>query len=267
VAFVHWLIETGVFPETAARVTAALEAEGIPWTRYEDDMPATALPAAGVPVLFWGSLGAAYVERVAARWQPGAIGDPDRFRCSVYFPALRPLLANRDGLFTTVQELVDTAAEVLAPLGVPSRVFVRPDSALKPFAGRVLGTGELNLSALGHGFYHDDEHLPILVAPPLEVGREWRLVVGDGAVVAGSEYGPERSGQGADVPADIHALASIVARNPWQAAPLYVVDIAEVDGAPCVMELNPFSGADLYLCDPGAVVLAASAIASRVAGG
>ena len=33
------------------------------------------------------------------------------------------------------------------------------------------------------------------------------------------------------------------------------------------MELNPFSGADLYDCDPDAVVIAATAVAARLADG
>lgn len=52
----------------------------------------------------------------------------------------------------------------------------------------------------------------------------------------------------------------------WQAAPLYVVDIGEVDGALCVMELNPFSGADLYYCDAPRVVDIAARIAQRLFG-
>jgi len=32
---------------------------------------------------------------------------------------------------------------------------------------------------------------------------------------------------------------------------IYCVDVAEADGAFGVLELNPFSGADLYNCGPG----------------
>jgi len=38
----------------------------------------------------------------------------------------------------------------------------------------------------------------------------------------------------------------------------------DVDGALRVLELNPFSGADLYDCDPAAVVQAASSVAERL---
>lgn len=261
---VVWLIETGVFPRSAPAVIAALEARGVAFVPFVDGEPASM--AEGRCVLFWGSLGAAYEQRVAARWRPGAIGDPDRFRCSVYQAELAPLLANAGAVFTTVAALVADAGRVLAPLGSPARVFVRPDSALKPFAGRQLATAALSLAALDHGFYYDDEELPIVVSTVKRVGREWRFVVADGAVVAGGEYGADRQGRGTVVPDAARAIAAAVASGAWQAAPLYVVDVGEVAGDMRVMELNPFSGADLYECDAGAVVAAATAVAVRMHG-
>lgn len=59
------------------------------------------------------------------------------------------------------------------------------------------------------------------------------------------------------------AIAVQVARCEWQPAPIYTVDVAEVDGQLRVLELNPFSGADLYRCDPHAVVEAVARVAAR----
>ena len=149
---VHWLIEVGVFPETASRVCAAIEARGDRWTRYVDGISEAELPAREECVVFWGSLGAAYRDRVAAPWRPGAIGDIEQFRVASYAPRLASLLANTDSVTTTVRELVDQPQDVLARLDRPQRVFVRPDSALKPFSGRVLDASAIDRSALDHGF-------------------------------------------------------------------------------------------------------------------
>lgn len=257
-----WVIETVVFPRTAPRIIEAIEAIGLRWLPYDDAPPPL---ADGACAIFWGSLGAAYDQRVAARWTPGAIGDVARFACSAYHPPLHDVLANADAVFTTARSLVDDPQGVLAPLGTPARVFVRPDSALKPFSGRQLPTASLDLAALDHGFYYDDEHLPIVVSTLKSVTREWRFVVADGAVVAGCAYGTDRRARDGDVPTAATALATDVARRAWQAAPLSIVDVGEVDGALRVLELNPFSGADLYDCDARAVVTAASAIARRLA--
>lgn len=261
---VTWMIEAAVFPRTAPRLIEALERRGVPWVRYEDGQPAEAFPPEGAGVIFWGSLGAAYEQRVAARWTPGAIGDPDRFRCSVYQPQLGGMVANADAVFTTVRRLVDEPATVLARLGDPARVFVRPDSAVKPFAGRALAVAGLSRAALDHGFYYDDDELPVVVGAVKRIGHEWRFVVADGAVVAGCGYDVSRQGRDLEVPGAARALADRVAGEAWQAAPLYVVDVGEVDDALRVMELNPFSGADLYDCDPEAVIAAGTRVAARL---
>lgn len=237
----HWLIETGVFPETAPRVCAAIEARGDRWTRYDGEP----VELSG-RVVFWGSLGAAYGERVAARWQPGAIGEIEHFAVSRYAPKLGELLANADAVMTTVRDLVAHPPA--------HRVFVRPDSALKPFAGRVLEPGGVTLAALDHGFYYDDDALPIAVSAARTIGREWRTVIAAGRVIAGCGYSTDRRGAEVDVPDAVQALASQVAGGEWQPAPIYIADVAEVDGALRVLELNPFSGADLYHCDPATVV-------------
>lgn len=262
---VHWLIEVDIFADTAKRIISALESRSLPWTRYDDDTHAAQLPPVDMPVIFWGSLGAAYVDRVAARWSPGAVGDVRRFHCSEYygqFPGVP--LANSDAVFTTVAALVRSPAATVAALGKPDHTFVRPDSPLKPFSGRPLSIDDVSLATLDYGFYYNDEQLPVVVSTLKDVGREWRFVVADRIVVADCEYRASREGVGTDVPDTARQVATMVAEAGWQAAPLYVVDIAEVNGDPHVMELNPFSGADLYYCDPTSVAKAASRVAQRL---
>jgi hypothetical protein len=261
---VHWLVEVGVFPETAPRMCNAIEARGDRWTRYADDVIETKLPPRDACVVFWGSLAAAYGDRVAARWRPGAIGDVEDFRVASYAPRLGPLFANADAVTTTVQELVDDRRALLARLHDPPRVFVRPDSALKPFAGRVLDATAIDRAALDHGYYYDDDALPILVAPARAIGREWRTVVGEGRVHAGCGYTADRRVSDESLPTMVRELAGQVARGHWQPAPIYIVDVAEVEGELRVLELNPFSGADLYGCDPRAVVDAVARVAARL---
>jgi len=261
----HWIIERSAFPASADRIIGALERCGIRWTEYRDEDAAARGPCDG-RALFWGSLGAAYEQRVAAAFRPGAIGDPDEFLFSRVHRQLGSLLANRDLVFTSASRLVADPGRELAALGSPPRVFVRPDSALKPFSGRVVDLDQLDLAALDHGTYHDDAELAVVVSSAKPIGREWRFVIAGGEVVAGCEYEASRRGLPGAVPEPPRALAREVASCRWQPAPLYVADVAEVAGALALVELNPFSGADLYDCEPDAVVLAASAVADRMAG-
>jgi hypothetical protein len=251
---VNWLIEVDVFPETAARICDAIEARDDCWTRYADNTVEADLPHHEACVVFWGSLGAAYQEQVAARWRPGAIGNIDQFRVTSYGPRLRALLVNIDTVTTTVRDLVDKRETVLAMLHHPERVFVRPDSALKPFAGRVLDTCAIDRAALDFGFYYDDDTLPIIVAPARQIRHEWRVVIADGHVVAGCGYTADRRGTKEHLPEPVRVVAKQVACADWQPAPIYIVDVAEVDDQIRVLELNPFSGADLYHCNSFAIV-------------
>jgi hypothetical protein len=85
-------------------------------------------------------------------------------------------------------QFVRDSDAVMDRLGAKDSVFVRPDSPLKPFSGRVLERGQVNLAALDHGFYYDDAEISVVIAPVQGVGREWRYVVAGGEVVAGSAY-------------------------------------------------------------------------------
>jgi hypothetical protein len=167
-------------------------------------------------------------------------------------------------VFTTVRALVDDPAVALKPLGNPAQVFVRPDSALKPFSGRQLAVSSLSLDVLDHGFYYEDENLPVVVSSAKSIDHEWRFVLAEGNVVAGCEYDVERRGRALAVPEAARTLAEKVASAAWQPAPIYVVDVGDVNGAIRVMELNPFSGADLYKCDARAVVASATRVAIRL---
>lgn len=252
---VHWLIESDVFPCTAPRITGALNARGRPWTRYHDDIGTSEWPPVDATVIFWGSLGAAYAERVAAAWTPGAVGNIACFHCSHYYPRLEPsVLANADVVFSTVEEFVADPRTVIDRFGSVERVFVRPDSPLKPFSGRQIAIADISLEALDHGFYYDDVSLPIVVSRVKTVQREWRFVIADGAVVTGCEYIESREGAGLDIPHEARAVAARLAAGSWQPARLYIADIGESDGDLRVIELNPFSGADLYDSDPEAVI-------------
>lgn len=258
-----WRIERGVFPATAPAVIALLDALGIPWSDHRPHDP----PAADDRcVLFWGALQTAYGAHDGARRHPGAVGDPRTFRCSSYHPRLRPLLANADAVFTTAAQLVADPRRVARALGCDAQLFVRPDSPLKPFAGRLVPIADLSLDHLDHGFYYDDEQLPIVASSPKAIGAEHRFVIADGRVVGACGYAASRDAVPGEVPADAAALADAVARDRWQPAPLYVADVGQVGGRPRLLEINLFSGADLYGCACPELIRAACGVAARLHG-
>lgn len=258
-----WILEREVFPETYEAMRLAVEAIGAEALQWRDEWwrSGAAPSLADRVVVFHGSLGNADRVRRELSWRPGSYCDTEKFRCSAWYPRAKQWLLHREWRLTTVQTLVADPTRELEFLGVAKGFFVRPDSPLKPFSGRVVQRDRLSLEALDHGYYYDDATLPVIVAPIQDVGREWRYVVVDGGVVAGSAYTPDRRGTRPDDPnGAAWSFASSVARQLAPPEAAYVLDVCEADGELRLLELNPFSGADLYSCDRGAVV---SAVSSR----
>lgn len=257
----RWIEEEGVFVQDFERLTRVLQGAGHTvevWPAHLSEARLARLDLS-TPTFFHGSLEWAATlatEAPSSLW-PGALCDVARFHCHAWYEALSPLLVHQKWAYTTVEAFVSAPDAVLAAIGETSHCFVRPDSPLKPFSGRVLTREQISLAALDHGFYYEALDLPIVVAPCRQIGRERRAVVVDGEVVASSGYLAEgRVMQEDDATRDLalrvvrRALALLGEAAPQRA---YVCDVAEVEGSWRVMELNPLSGADLYGCDRRAI--------------
>jgi len=206
-------------------------------------------------VIFHGSLNNAARISAELPWNPGAFCDIDWLHCSTYFPIVEKWLLNKCWALTTVKELVNQSECVLSRIGSANSFFVRPDSPLKPFSGRVITRNNLTLEALDYGFYYDDENLPIIISPIKTVSCEWRYIIVDGEVVSGSAY--EANGRIAKTDnfnKKSLYYATLIAKQLSVLQKVYIIDICECDGELYLLELNPFSGADLYGCDMSAVV-------------
>lgn len=211
--------------------------------------------------MYHGSLGNADRVKAELPWKPGAFCNTDAFSCSNWYRQAPEMLLNRRHGFTTVRSFTEDAERYFAELGSADRLFVRPDSALKPFSGRLVERGEVSPAKLDHGFYYDDLDLPIVLAPTRNVRREWRLVVANGQPIAGSTYAAEgRQGQQDEVPAEVQHYARDAAENIDVGDPVYILDICETDEGLRLLELNPFSGADLYFCDRDRIVEAVTEV-------
>lgn len=255
-----WVLEREVFANgDEALATAVLEAGGqvLSW-RDEWWVDGRWPRRTAEPVVFHGSL--ANADRISQElpWKPGSFCATDRFACSAWWPGLADRLVAPRHVFTRVADLVQNGP----PADFGERVFVRPDSPLKPFSGRVLGREQISLAALDHGFYYDNEALPVVVTPVVEVGAEWRFVVAGGKVVAGSEYETEGRSAGAPIAGDHQAwrYAGDLAAEMDPPEEVFVLDVCETATGLRLLELNPFSGADLYSCDRDLVVAAVQAL-------
>lgn len=263
---VSWVVEPGVFSVPCAAMETAIRGAGHQVVQWQDDWWTTGRwpRLENEAVIFHGSLGNAARMKTETTWQPGAYCDTAAFTCSTWYARARPWLLHRAWQILPANELAADPVAALKRLDCAGEVFVRPNSPLKPFAGRVLPRNRITLAALDHGFYYDDPTILVVVAPVRKVSREWRYVVVDQRVVAGSAYASDSRVATADDPGgQPWAFASDIAARLDPPEQVYVMDVCESDGSLWLLELNPFSGADLYACALDAVVRAVSGAARR----
>lgn len=268
---VTWVLESDIFPESHLPIREAIRRAGHPIVEWSDSWVADGPPSrlSAGPTFFHGSLGNAALVHNQFGWTPGSFCDTERFRCSSWYDHKTQWLINDRYEFTTVANLVENAQAIASSVGSANSIFVRPDSPLKPFSGRVVETLNLTPRALDHGFYYDDLQLPIVVAPVRQIGREWRFVIVNGDVISGSGYDPAtRTAASIGMNDSVTEFAAAIAAETFAPSNVYVLDVCECDGELRLVEFNPFGGADLYACDPDATVDAVSrlAVARQIAG-
>lgn len=261
---ITWVLEKVVFEDRQSRLAAALESAGheVIWWKDSWLEEGLAPSLSDSFVVFQGSLGCASNVKELG-WSPGAYCNTEAFHCTAWYKATSSWLVHEQWKSSSVKDLVEHPESALDSLSIGDKFFVRPDSPLKPFSGRVLERSKLSLKALDHGFYYDDENLPIIVAPVQQIHEEWRLVVANGRVVASSGY--EASGRKENEPGAPQRVVEYginIAESIQAPDPIYVMDICEINSGLKLMELNPFSGADLYNCDRSKIVEAVEQIAT-----
>jgi hypothetical protein len=176
---IHWVLEREVFNDNHDRLARAASTAGhkvISWDDFwweDGNWPSLE----NEHTIFHGSLGNA--NRIASElpWRPGVFCNTPAFACHAWYEKAKMWLLHEKWVFSTVAEFVAEPERFLVEIGSTESFFVRPDSPLKPFSGRVIEREKLSFEALDYGFYYEDKNLPIVITPVSEVDMEWRFVI------------------------------------------------------------------------------------------
>jgi hypothetical protein len=250
---VRWVVQNNLgSADDIVRLCDTLDRQGVAWTPLRvipfDDTPPD-VPAEG-RVIFYGSTTLMRNVARAGRWTPGVFFDEARFA----FEALRA--GYGEALLNGASEVVTAGEFAARDLDPAAEFFVRPAGDLKEFAGRVVAFAEVAAWREGLGSSNGPlgPDTRIQVAAPQRLGREWRTVVVDGAVVAASQYRyHERLQVKPEVPAEVVAFAGAMAAR-YAPAPVFVLDVGETEAGLRVVETNCFNSAGWYACDAAAIV-------------
>ncbi len=272
---VNWIVEDGVFGSSIAPLVTEIQSQGhqvrvIDYTRgftdYERFFPEDEC------ILFYGSLYVALRilgDKTQPRlpWVPGIIGTSQNYYCTHYYGNLEKWLLNAHYYILPLEELSrrvaiaeDPVLENLIKDG--NRLFVRPDSPLKPFPGGIYSRKELaDLQGFMRGHYLDTSEILVVIAPENEIEAEWRVIIAQGQVLSASQY--KESGKPCyqqGMPDEVRRLAKEVAGCSWQPDPIWVLDLCWSKGSAYIMEINFLSCSALYKCDLTLIVKEASRI-------
>lgn len=231
----------------------------------EDDGLFPCLEGLEGPTVLYGSHEFTKQINHDGRFQPGHLGVNRRTSATQYMSYL-PLdwFLNREAKFMTWAMFKQRARELFYDHDT-NLLFIRPDSGFKTFAGQRVQFGLLDddISTLEQisGVMTDTL---IMVNPGIDIQGEFRFVIADKQVIAGSEYRWDgKLDVRRDWPQECWDLAQKVAQHEWQVDIAYTCDVALTDSGPRIVELNGFSCAGLYACDLEKVVAGVSECAAR----
>ena len=257
-----WIIEESSIPDDVEPLKNALDTCGI---SYELSSPNSPLNTDSEDcVVFVGSLNTAKNLRRAAKWIPGVYYNRVMYECRFYYAYLGQHIFNSNYIMLPYGDLLRQKEFIYDKLSQDRAIFIRPDRSDKPFTGKLIYKEffDKDVDTLGFGGMNPEEL--IIAAEPRNIKAEWRFVVVEGKVVAGSQYRKDNLVAVAEgYPQGAFDFAQYISSvyNPDIA---WVCDVCEtVGGEYKVMEVGCFSCAGLYKADRFAIVKAVSEAAVK----
>ncbi len=264
-----WLFESDVFDENIARIIDEVRRQGmraeiahyIPiksGESYKDFFPPYSC------VIFYGTLNFAAQLMRDTNWIPGAYHNTNQFECTSYYPHLSKYLLAEEYMMLPFGDLLNKKNFLFDKLGEMETIFIRPNSGGKIFAGQTLNYVDFEKRIPYLGFYNVKPHELVVVSPPRNVMDEWRFVVVDHKVVAGSQYrrlySSEKNLPATDPKARL--LADEIAALPYEPARAWCLDVCRTaHDNYYLLEIGCVSSAGWYACDPEPIIREVSRVA------
>jgi hypothetical protein len=249
-----WLLEPEVFQHDSDSLIKALESQGIDHVICKFGKPYEDYIAEDV--IFHGSLQFAKLLKEKTKGN-GVYCNLPKFECLYYYPRFGDYLLNSNYIMLPFGELNRRKKWIFDNIGKDNDVFLRPSSGFKNFTGTIISQAEWEQAIKFYGFRIDPEVL-IVVAPPAEVLKEWRLVVVNNKVVAASQYKEDgkvvRIGE---VPEIVITYGqNVLDQVKFKPDPAWVMDVCETKDSISlkVLEVGSFSCSGFYACDPEPII-------------
>ena len=194
------------------------------------------------------------VQRDKPEWIPGPWMTAAKYKCSEYYAHLGNYLFNDKYIMMPRSEVLRNIDRLYGWVGNHSHIFMRPDSGLKSFTGKIFDRKNFDADWKWVEEFTEPSSL-VVISTPKDVIGEWRFVVSNKTVITGSQYnidGKHTCSPG--YPDAAFWLAHEVAQV-YQPDAVFVIDIClGGDGKYYLLEIGAFSCAGLYACDMQKIV-------------
>jgi len=259
-----WVLQKNLFAEAAFEgLVTALERQETPHEivsvrHFAHDMEPDLNPEGHVYVC-----GSTAIGKIARQkgWVPGYFDDNLDYELTMKHYGEDCL--NWRGKVTTLREV--TRDMLVDP---DAKFFTRPTLDLKSFSGQVMDwedfdawrTKVVALCDQPNSFSTLMPEDKIIVAPLSKLYTETRFYVVDGEVVTGSQY---KAGHNVYYTSDVMPFIKEFAQkmvDKWQPNRAFVLDIADTDEGPKVIEINAINSSGFYACDMNKYVGAINAM-------
>lgn len=266
---VKWLIETDVFDENAQKLCDIIASQGMEFKKhryvpFEEPDQFLHLFNKDDCVVFYGSIQFANQVKRHAPWIPGVYLNTPEFECLFYYPRFGDFLLNRDYVMLPFGELHRRKEFLMSTLGEDNCVFIRPSSGLKSFTGKVVTSERWDREIDQFALYEPPPEALVVVARPINLAKEWRLVVVDGKIITASKYrdGGKIERQAGAPETVLNFAQDVCDKVKYSPDPAWILDVCETaTGELYILEVGSFSCAGLYSCDLDLVVKSVSAVA------
>lgn len=244
-----WILETNVFDENCfEKMISHFKFNNIPYETvriipFIHEIDGKIPIVNSDKVICYGSIG---IQKLAQKnnWNPG-VWTNENFNSSSY-KNIGDWFLNNDSQIMKISE-VDTNVS-------HNQFFIKPNSDNKEFAGQVIDKEKFvswyeNMKSIG---YLDDNDFDVAVCCPKAISVEYRVVVVNKKIVAGSlykKYGIVYTERGW-----LLEFQDYIDEINWHPADVYVVDFGLSNEGWKIIEYNTFNSAGLYACNVSRII-------------
>jgi hypothetical protein len=193
-------------------------------------------------------------------WYPRGWCEPDVFACRTYYSHWRRHLLQEHFAFLPLGALERERSHLFGAIAAQDRVFIRPDAFDKRFDGGLVERDDFDAWLRRTRSVQTPDDTLCVVARPQVIENEWRLILRDRRVIAGSSYRIGGRVEKSQVPpARVVEFAESVAAEPYPGLPnIYVLDVAFLGDRLAVVEVGSINACGFYGCDMSTVIKAVS---------